>query len=308
MRDDIVRYPVFQVRPSGLLIYERVEWLGSYNGSRKKGLSKQLSTGEEAGERNTEFYTGQLTKYAKKRLKRAIELLVASSVYKEATHFKTGKKFKFKVNFITLTLPAAQKEISDKELKSKCLDVWIKRAKRKYGLKSYVWRAERQKNGNIHFHIMSDCYIRYDKIRDDWNSVLSRYHFIDDFYEQHGHRRPNSTDVHAVSKIRNLAAYMVKYMSKEEKEGDKIEGKVWDCSVNLKTKDKCEMWLDEEELEMWNKALEDPETRKIEDDRYTLIGLNSKQFRKYVRGEPRRKYEEFLRRIREGTSLMENST
>ena len=97
-------------------------------------------------------------------------------------------------------------------------------------------------------------------------------------------------------------------MSKEEKEGDKIEGKVWDCSVNLKTKDKCEMWLDEEELEMWNKALEDPETRKIEDDRYTLIGLNSKQFRKYVRGEPRRKYEEFLRRIREGTSLMENST
>lgn len=297
---ECVKYPVLQVRPSGLLIYERVEWYGGRWKRSESNLGRYLQSQTSEEDRNKEFYTGVLTPYAKKRLKKAIELLVASSEWKEAIQFKTGHKFKFKVNFITLTLPAPQGNVSDKELKKTCLDNWIKRAKRKYGLKSYVWRAERQKNGNLHFHIISDCYIRYDHIRDDWNAVLSKWHFIDAFRKKHGHCSPNSTDVHAVHKINDLAAYMIKYMSKDSDKQDTVEGKIWDCSSNLKTRDKCEMWLDSEEEKVWENALNDNEVKVVGDDRWTMLCLNGQQFDRYVQGKVRVRYEKFLSRVRDG--------
>lgn len=54
---------------------------------------------------------------------------------------------------------------------------------------------------------------------------------------------PNSTDIHSVSKIKNVAAYLVKYMSKGNRSNavevaneDKLEateGKIWATSRNL---------------------------------------------------------------------------
>ena len=110
--------------------------------------------------------------------------------------------------------------------------------RRKHRLRSYVWRAEVQQNGNLHFHVISDTYIRYDHIRADWNSCLRDTGLIDKFKAKHGHADANSTDVHAVYKIKDLTAYFTKYMSKKSKKTDRnIEGKIWDCSANLKTKE-----------------------------------------------------------------------
>jgi len=223
-------------------------------------------------------YTGVLTTFARKKLKRAIQLLVASAEEKEAPNFKTGKVFKFKVNFLTFTLPAAQAEIGDKEIKH-CLDNWIKRAKRKHNLRSYVWRAERQANGAIHFHMITDTYIHYQSIRDDWNSCLRPLGFIDKFKAKHGHENPNSTDVHAVWKVRNLTQYFIKYMSKEHKEGEKpIDGKVWDCSKNLKTKNNCELILENENRDKWEELRKDESLQILNDPLFTLLFIPPDKF------------------------------
>jgi len=295
-----VTYPVMQVRPYGLLIYERTEWdfPKSYFKS-ETGKLYDVETGEEK-EINKSLYTGQITEYSKKRLKRAINLLVATAEPKEAINFKTNRKFKFKVNFITLTLPAPQKDVTDKELKKEAFDPWIKRMKRKFGLNNYVWRAERQKNGNLHFHLLSDTYIRFDHLRDDWNACLRKWHFIDEFKAKFGHSRPNSTDVHSIQKIKNVAAYVVKYMSKESEEKDQIEGKIWDCSKNLKAKQNCEMLLDTEQEKIWDSALDQDEVSEIRGEKFTLLLMSQKLMEKLLRGSTSEAWELYKHRIRTG--------
>ena len=293
-----VKYPCLQVRPWGLLAYERTEWLTPRKKKNQPLITKHNHSSQDKTTGLEKAYTGQLTPYAKKKLKRAIQLMVASAKEKEAPNFKKGTTFKFKVNFITLTLPAPQRNVTDKQLKKEVLDNYIKRLKRKFKLNSYVWRAERQKNGNLHFHMITDTWIHYEKLRNDWNSCLQKFHFIDEFEAKHGHRNPNSTDVHAVWKVKNLTQYFIKYMSKNNPEGETIEGKIWDCSKNLKTKKNCETLLEGEALETWQHLSNNPDIEQKSDTHYTLLFLRPYQFNKYITGSLKRMWEEYLAMIR----------
>lgn len=243
-------------------------------------------------------YDGLLNFSSIKRLKRAIDLIIAISVEKEAIDFKTGKPFKFKLNFITLTLPSPQGTRTDKQIKKECLDVWFKSAKRVFKLNNYVWRAERQKNGNLHFHLITDCYIKYDELRDSWNQRLERLNFISEFEKVHGHRHPNSTDVHSIKKVRDLAAYMVKYMCKMKKNEQKIEGKIWDCSVNLKRKDSVEFIIDSDTADLINNAIEKHHCRIKVTDQCTLIFIDEAKFSQVITGLHKQRYDEWLNSVR----------
>lgn len=218
--------PVMQIRPGGIIFYDARLYYKSKN---------QDSTFEfESKSPAAEKYTGKLNHTSTKKLRNAINLLIAQAHTKTAPIPNTDKVFTFKVNFITLTLSAPQFDVSDREIKNQILARWILNMKRNFGLRSYVWRAERQQNGNIHFHFVTDTFIPYDSIRDAWNHEQGKYHFIEVFRYKNKSAFPNSTDVHAIKKIKNLAAYIVKYMSKDAKSVDTIDGKVWDCSMNLK--------------------------------------------------------------------------
>ena len=271
-----VTVPIVQIRPNMILVYPQTLWPSGFAPNRRSNnlsIVWNKQENQDANFEGKEAYSGQLTFASRKRLQKAINLLVAISDVKRVQAPKSGKWFDFKVNFVTLTLPSAQGSITDKELKKTCLDNFFKAMRRKHQLKDYVWRAERQFNGNLHFHITTNTYLPQDAIRNEWNRQLSKFHFIDDFKALHGHSNPNSTDVHAVSKLKNIAAYMVKYMSKDPAEhleevnqkrmakgddpiipedhefrqvegqplwDDPINGKVWDCSLNLKSKTRCE--------------------------------------------------------------------
>jgi hypothetical protein len=292
-----VKYPVMQIRPYGLLCYDRYEWSISRK-EKKRGIKINEDRSKQNNADGTvKGYTGKMTPYSKKKIKRAIQLIVASSKWKEAKNFKTGKMFKFKVNFITLTLPASQGNITDKEIKKECLDNWIKRMKRKHKLNSYVWRAEKQKNGNLHFHIITDVYIHYEKIRSNWNDVLQKFKMIDKFEEKNGHRNPNSTDVHAIGNVKNLSQYFVKYMAKDEKEGKIINGKLWDCSKNLKTKKNCEMLLEGEARELWEKCLENQELQVKSESTFCIIFLDTEQFGSLIIGKFLKLWNEYLEEV-----------
>lgn len=281
--------------------------------------------------RRKKTYSGLISPGSARSLRRAIENIVAIALPKTATDFKSGKDFKFKVNFITLTLPCPQSPYTDKEVKKTCLDNWLKAARRRFNLKSYVWRAERQVNGNIHFHLITDCYIQYDQLRDTWNDRLQLLKLIDTFEAKHGHRHPNSTDVHAVSKIRNLAAYMVKYMTKGHNTAEslraqppwreaerkikmkrngpkfqrvlslaeqKINGRVWDCSENLKQKHKCDMVIDSTVSDWLTNAIDNLQCKYKANDRCSLVFLDGKKFDQVVTGTFRDQWEAWLNAMR----------
>lgn len=290
-----------QIRPYGLMAYDRVEYQVKPRKREKNSyITKPESTDSSPFDQNTgkAQYQGHLSPGAKKRLKRAIQLIVAIAEPKTAMNFKLNKQFKFKLNFITLTLPGPQGNITDKQLKREVLDVWLKAAKRRFNLRSYIWRAERQKNGNLHFHLVTDTYIPYDQLRDTWNQRLNRLQFIDRFEKKHGHRHPNSTDVHAIKKVRNLAGYFAKYMAKGAPEDQPVNGKLWDCSKNLKYKANCETLLESDALDTWQRCYADPLINQKSTDYCTILFLNPGQFKKYVTGSLLAKYNEWISHIR----------
>lgn len=160
-------------------------------------------------------HDGIISWKSSRKIQKAITWMLFLSKRKFVTDQLTGKKFSFMLNFITLTLPATQVH-TDQEIKDKCLNNFLT-VIRKKGVKNYIWRAEAQPmTGNIHFHITTDTYIHYNDLRKWWNQSLELLGYISAFEFKHKHRNPNSTDVHSVKHVRNLAAYVSKYISKNK--------------------------------------------------------------------------------------------
>ncbi len=218
----------------------------------------------------------------KSKIRFSVNLLVAQAKWKEVENPTTKSLYRFKINFITLTLSAPQKNVSDRIIKSKMLEPWIRNMRNVHGLRSYVWRAERQKNGNIHFHFSTDTYLPYDAVRDVWNHQQAKFHFITDFQHKNHSQFPNSTDVHSVANIKNLAAYLVKYMMKDEKGLDTIEGKVWDCSQNLKLRDRVTYEMSVQDFALMRKLVEKFPDRAINTDHCSIFQLSEKEMQTYL--------------------------
>ena len=282
---------MISIKPWRISSYTQVE---GYSRSKIETLSYSSSSPP-----TVKNYTGVLTKASMKRLKNAIKLLIAISKDKNAMNFKTNTEFKFRCNFITLTLSSAQLSCSDKEIKRKIFDPWIKKAKRWFNLKSYVWRAERQKNENIHFHLITDTYIDHAQLRDSWNQSQELLGFITAFEKVHGHRNPNSTDVHAIKKIRDLASYICKYISKGGDSKNLIDGKVWGCSENLSAKISCTLMNDgliRTEFEEWLAKYPD---NKFTNDYSTTLSLSEKQWKHKTPSLIKTTWEMYLQQVRE---------
>lgn len=148
-----------------------------------------------------------------KKAKRAVNYLLYIAQDKTAYNYKSKCTFKFKVNFVTLTLPSRQQH-SDTMITNTLLNQFLVEAKSKWHLNNYVWKAERQMNGNIHFHILCDCFIPWMEARNCWNRICNKLGYVDEYEKINHKRNPNSTDIHSVKNVKNVAAYVTKYMTK----------------------------------------------------------------------------------------------
>ena len=109
--------------------------------------------------------------------------------------------------FVTLTY---KKSVCQTTAKSH-FDRWWKRVKNWTGYKEYVWVAELQKRGVIHFHILVQGRLDANWIQDSWRAITQQ--------EVYTH----------VGGIGKCFAYMAKYMSKSG-EYEPIVGRRWGCS------------------------------------------------------------------------------
>lgn len=191
-------------------------------------------------------HSGIISKKAKKRINNAIDWLLLLAQDKTVYSTKSKKKFKFKISFITLTLASTQQH-SDNEIKKELLNHFLVEARKKWKVDKYVWRAEKQKNGNIHFHIVVDKFINYDELRNVWNRIQNKLGYVDEYQKKQkeffkngfkfrpelsknwsyakqrkayykalscNFTKPNSTDIHSVKGIKNLSSYLSKYCTK----------------------------------------------------------------------------------------------
>jgi len=176
-------------------------------------------------------HRGLISAKAKRRISLGIDWLLYLSNDKFFTSWKNGKRYKFRVNFVTLTLASKQVH-SDQVIKKQLLNQFLIECGVCWGVKHYLWRAEPQDNGNIHFHILTDNFIPWNELRNRWNRIQDKLGYLQRSKHYKAGWQPNSTDVHSVRKVRKLSAYLAKYCTKEST-GRKIEGKQWGLSNSI---------------------------------------------------------------------------
>jgi hypothetical protein len=293
--DDRVVVPCVSVYPSKLCFWDRFNRNYDTNFDLKKIEGLKVD--------------GELSAKANKRIKTAVDWLLHLSPVKKLYIEKARKEVDFRINFITLTLPAPQVRAyilpcgkrfesydlkkffpaanlnfgkleyypqvlssgqivagDDLFIKSYLLNQFLIEIKSKYNCRDYVWKAETQDNGSIHFHISLNRYIFHSDLRNLWNRILQKSDFISRYKQKHlgmsetdyvqeyfkkgsvsknilierywkGRNSewisPNTTDVHAVHNIRNIAAYLCKYLTKVDESRRHVQGYLWRLSASL---------------------------------------------------------------------------
>jgi len=225
-------------------------------------------------------HTGIVSKKAVKRLYTAMDWLLLIARNKWAENMHNHRLFKYKLGLLTLTLPSKQimhpydprpnekkwhrlpnskikffvinplskQAQSDLFIKHKALNNFFTQLRTRFELQNYLWKAEKQKNGSIHFHIVFDKYIDYSVLQGIWNKILDGLGYIEAYrnnqkaFHKNGFRprpelfrswslknqieayksgqvsnwsNPSSTvDIHSLKKIRNAKAYLAKYLTK----------------------------------------------------------------------------------------------
>lgn len=238
--------PYISVSPNKICTYNRFE-------NYTKTKSERQRFNEENLRHNSNH--GDISKKASRKIRNSIDWLLYLAADKKAYSKKAGKYYNFKIMFVTLTLSSTQMH-SDFEIKEKLLNQFLIEIRKKWNCHKYLWRAESQKNGNIHFHIIFDKFVPWQWIKHIWNRIQNKLGYVDKFaknqhekfragffYDKHNRYKrtykqqlksykegisgnwykPNSTDVHSIKKIKNISSYLAKYCTKNDENLQKPE-------------------------------------------------------------------------------------
>lgn len=181
-------------------------------------------------------YTGLCTPGSRKRIIRCIEFLVQAAYEKKrwVTNPVTQQPMPFNLSFQTLTVHSPDKNILTKEAYKNLLAPYLKWMRDNYGCYTYMWKAELQERGQIHYHIISTAFIHYEDVRKKWNYLNRKAGYLDDFFKEYGHYNAPGTEIKSVEKQHEMAGYLKKEFLKSYQNKTTVGGKVWDCSMNLK--------------------------------------------------------------------------
>lgn len=203
---EIAYVPSCNIHPNFSVFYSKTEILsGNYQSKRKRNLKKNYKKPISA-----------LSENAERKLKKSINYITYISTPKKVFNPKYKSIFQFRLNFITLTLSSPQIH-KDSTINKVCLNQFLIEAKKLWGVSRYVWRSEYQRNGNLHYHIITNVYIPLVELRNVWNRIQNKLGYTDRFNKRFHKDKPNSTDIHSVRNIKKMSSYCCKYMLKNKK-------------------------------------------------------------------------------------------
>lgn len=216
-----IYYTQFSIKENSIVLYPR-----SLNGNRKFNF---IHYDEDVSGKKT--YKGSLTTNSSKLIYKRIYLFQRCIDFYNEMWLSGQRDVTKTLKLITLTLSDSQAH-SDQLIKQRLLKEFLNTMKTKYNMRNYIWKAERQKNGNIHFHIVTDLWIHYRYVQDEWNAIQEQYGYLKTYKAIHGHTCAPSTEIKKAKNPQKTVRYMAKYMCKND-ENEKIDGCVWRCSNSL---------------------------------------------------------------------------
>lgn len=275
-----------QLRNSSLILYNQIEYdSNSSNRKNKTTLTKQFKNN---------LYSGQVKIGTQKRIRKALDLFLQSTEDQIIFNPISQRNINFRLAFITLTI--SNKEIQDhqfcyKNLLKPFLD-WLTKTKK---VNSYIWKAELQKRGQIHYHITISNFIHHSEIRGKWNYLQTKNGLI-----AKG-TTPPSTEIKQVKNINNIEAYLAKYISKVERDNKGLNCKVWDCSTNLKKNKFFKIEYNEENIKkLIHDGIQDVVIDEIKLDNCIIIKSKEGYIRQLLKDNLKDEYERFISAIKKG--------
>jgi hypothetical protein len=278
-----------------------------YDGSGFARTAAWQSTAANLRQNSTQ---GLISVQAAKKMRSAIEWLYAASAWQRIWDKASQKHYVFRCNFITLTVPAISNIIKHNTFVAKCLNPFLVYARKYFALKNYVWKVEITAQGLPHIHLVTDTFINHSRLRKAWNKILVSRGYLDGYIKKYsslsltqylalnppndtydishrmsayntgrlqGWQQPNSTDVHALSKVKNVCAYLCEYLGKSKTKCFRRKGRykilrfrsnmrLWGSSLSLSSANKLRLSLDPNEFSSLTKQLYSPqiESRSVD--------------------------------------------
>lgn len=182
--------------------------------------------------------------------------------------FSLNKSKKF-CAFYSISFPV---EITDK-IAYQVLNTWLTRCRKNCGLKSYLWVAERQKNGTLHFHLITHNFMHIRTVNEfmkqslltQWEKgnlncklkVLAKYNGVDvdDLYKSKRRKKGNNRNTQQEAQ-RKLSYYLTKYISKNDVKSERLP---WHCSRDISALFISINYADVSNLEIANLIADNPE-------------------------------------------------
>lgn len=152
--------------------------------------------------RSGKLFVEGLTNKGKAKIQKAARVL-------ERVH-EHEPNLKAYCSMITLTYG---KDYPEDHESKKHLNMFLKRLKRLHVNCKYVWVAEKQKRGAIHYHILTPYFTPKEWVNNAWNDIVSKWQ------DSSGHTQ--QTLLPNVIKVNSAGSYLAKYLSKE---GHRIGG------------------------------------------------------------------------------------
>lgn len=176
-------------------------------------------------------FNGNLSQRSQKKILNIVQNWVDTIDYMNVKNQKSSKSQKNQIVLITLTLSSKQQH-TDQYIKREMLNRFIIQMMRKLPFVNYLWKAEAQQNGNIHFHILIDKYFNKEDLQMLWNQIQIDNEYHPPTILSKENLGLPSTRIEALYNKDDSVAYVAKYIQKNE--GKKlINGRLWGCSRYL---------------------------------------------------------------------------
>jgi hypothetical protein len=274
-------------------------------------------------------YSGGMTDGVRKRMAKAITIMT-QAVKPRWVYNPVSLRYQYHTfSFITLTI-ASNKNISARTAYDHLLAPFLDWMRKTMQVKTYIWKAEMQKRGQIHYHITTPAWIHYREIRNKWNALQRDAGLLDDYAREHGHFNPNSTDVHNTRSIKKMDQYLVKELAKsfaavnaeaindvnnmmkrgqltQEEADEKVKeieaaklttiGKIWDCSTDLAGVGYYTVPLTSHHMDVIEKWISEKRAREKTDDFYALVYVDDADPPDILDPGERNKFSQYLQDV-----------
>jgi hypothetical protein len=210
-------------------------------------------------------YNGYMSPATKRKCASMLQAWIYTLGFSGSQSYMVQEKGRDHLTFVTLTLSADQVH-SDQDIRRQMLTPFIQDLKREYGIEHYFWKAEKQANGRIHFHIILNQRIGHKQLRELWNKQQAKLGYIERYKAEreqwhrsgfrinrkalkywpkesqlrayhHGRssnwQQPNSTDIHSLRNVNSAHSYIIKYCLKSTDQ-NKVSGRIWGSSDSLR--------------------------------------------------------------------------